>query len=117
MSIQTKRIIYIFTLQLFLLPLLSFSQSDNLIEIAGKVTDQQSRQPLPDVSVSIKGTVTGTITNATGNFVLRTKEKLPFILLISSVGFKQQEFEVKTLGSNLQIALSTQTVLGSEPAG
>jgi iron complex outermembrane recepter protein len=114
MSIQTKKIIYIFTLQLFLLPLFSFAQSDNLIEIAGKVTDQQSRQPLPDVSVSIKGTVTGTITNAAGNFVLRTKEKLPFILLISSVGFKQQEFEVKTLGSNLQIALSTQTVLGSE---
>ncbi len=114
MSIQTKKIIYIFTFQLFLLQLFSFAQSDNLIEIAGRVTDQQSRQPLPDVSVSIKGTVTGTITNAAGNFVLRTKEKLPFILLISSVGFKQQEFEVKTLGSNLQIALSTQTVLGSE---
>jgi iron complex outermembrane receptor protein len=114
MSIQTKKIVYIFTLQLFLLPLFTFSQADNLIEIAGKITDQQSRQPLPDVSVSIKGTVTGTVTNAVGNFVLRTKEKLPFILLISSVGFKQQEFEVKTLGSNLQIALSTQTVLGSE---
>ena len=66
------------------------------------------------MSVQIKGTVTGTITNATGNFVLRTKTKLPFTLVFSSVGFQQQELEVKNLGSNLQVALVTQTVLGSE---
>ena len=69
---------------------------------------------MPDVSVQIKGTVTGTITNSAGGFVLRTKTKLPFTLVFSSIGFKPQELEVKTLGSNFQVALSTQTVLGNE---
>jgi len=59
---------------------LSFSQTGSLIEISGQVTDQEKNIPLPDVSVQIKGTVAGTITNSTGNFVLRTKTKLPFTL-------------------------------------
>lgn len=104
---------------LFLLSVISFAQQltaqeNSLIEISGKVTDQEKRQPIADVSVQIKGTITGTVTNPTGNFILRTKTKLPFTLVFSSVGFKEQELEVKTLGSNLQVALSTQTVLGNE---
>jgi len=98
----------------FLLFNISFSQTGSLIEISGKVTDQEKNLPLSDVSVQIKGTVTGTTTNSTGGFVLRTKTQLPFTLVFSSIGFKQQELEVKTLGSNFQVALSTQTVLGSE---
>jgi iron complex outermembrane receptor protein len=92
----------------------AFSQTGTLIEISGQVTDQEKNLPLSDVSVQIKGTVAGTITNSTGNFVLRTKTKLPFTLIFSSVGFKAQELEIKSLGSNLQVALSTQTVLGNE---
>src|SRR6185436_16464690 len=98
----------------FLLFNISFSQTGSLIEISGKVTDQEKNLPLSDVSVQIKGTVTGTVTNSTGNFVLRTKTLLPFTLVFSSIGFKPQELEVKTLGSNFQVALSTQTVLGNE---
>src|SRR5215831_3295824 len=92
----------------------AFSQTGTLIEISGQVTDQEKNLPLSDVSVQIKGTVSGTTTNATGNFVLRTKIKLPFTIVFSSIGFKPQELEVKDLGSNLQVALSTQTVLGNE---
>ena len=92
-----------------------FSQENNtIIEISGRVTDQQKREPLPDVSIQVKGTLTGTITNAAGDFVLRTKSKLPFTLVFSSIGFVQQEVEITSLGSNLQIALATQTVLGNE---
>ncbi|MES1216765.1 MAG: TonB-dependent receptor [Bacteroidota bacterium] len=92
----------------------SFAQdAATLIEVSGKVTNQE-REPLPDVSVQLKGTVAGTITNKSGDFKLRTKTKLPFTLVFSSVGFQQQEFEVASLGSNLQIALVTQTLLGSD---
>src|SRR4029078_6267491 len=93
---------------------LAHSQAGSLIEISGRVTDQEKNLPLPDVSVQIKGTVTGTVTNSAGGFVLRTKTQLPFTLVFSSIGFKPQELEVKTLGSNFQVALSTQTVLGNE---
>ena len=74
---------------------LAFSQTKSLVEISGQVTDQEKNQPLPDVSVQVKGTVSGTVTNSTGYFVLRTKVRLPFTLVFSSVGFKQQELEVK----------------------
>jgi len=100
-------------LLLLLLPTLSQAQSATLIEISGKVTDQ-NKAPLPDASIQVKGTVSGTITDKAGDFKLRTRTKLPFTLVISSVGFQQQELEVKSLGENLQIALATQTVLGHE---
>ena len=90
------------------------AQDNTIIEISGRVTDQEKQQPLPDVSIQVKGTVTGAVTNSSGNFVLRTKTKLPFTLVFTSIGFKPQELEVKTLGSNLQVALVTQTVLGNE---
>src|SRR6185503_8103965 len=92
---------------------LLFAQDNLVIEVSGRVTDQEKQQPLPDVSVLVKGTIAGTVTNSTGNFVLRTKAKLPFTLVFSSVGFQQQELEVTSLGSNLQVALATQAVLGN----
>lgn len=90
------------------------AQEVNLIEVSGRVTDQEKHEPLADVSIQIKGTVQGTITSKTGEFTLRTKTKLPFTLVFSSIGFKEQELEVKSLGSNLQVALATQSFLGNE---
>jgi len=84
-----------------------------IIEVSGRVTDQEKQLPLPDVSVQVKGTIAGTITNSSGSFVLRTKTRLPFTLVFSSVGFQPQEFEVRSLGSNVQVALATQAVLGT----
>jgi iron complex outermembrane recepter protein len=90
------------------------AQESSLIEISGLVTDQEKHEPLSDVSIQIKGTVQGTITSKTGEFKLRTKSKLPFILVFTSIGFKPQELEVKSIGSNLQVALATQSFLGNE---
>src|SRR5678816_3437281 len=114
MLIDLKKTIPLLVLKLFLLVNVGVAQTETLIEISGQVTDQEKKLPLPDVSVQIKGTVAGTVTNSTGNFVLRTKTQLPFTLVFSSIGFKAQELEVKTLGSNFQVALSTQTVMGNE---
>ena len=75
------------------------AQNAILIEVSGKVTDQVKKEPLRDVSVQVKGTVTGTITNKEGDFKLRTKSKLPLTLIFSSIGFKAQEFEVQSLGA------------------
>ncbi|MBL7743015.1 MAG: TonB-dependent receptor [Chitinophagaceae bacterium] len=91
-----------------------FAQDNIIIEISGRVTDQEKKQPIADVSIQVKGTITGTVTNKEGEFKLRTRSKLPFTLTFSSIGYKEQEFEVTSLGSNLQIALVTQTILGSD---
>src|SRR5947208_2226960 len=64
------------------------AQGGNLIEITGKVNDAETKAPLPAVSVSIKGAVSGTITDNSGTFTLRTKTKFPLTLVFSSVGFQ-----------------------------
>ncbi|HTD93829.1 MAG TPA: TonB-dependent receptor [Chitinophagaceae bacterium] len=110
---QSSQRILLF-LVLLAVALTSFGQDGSLIEVSGRVTDQENKSPLPDVSVQVQGTVTGTITNKTGDFKLRTKTKLPFTLTFSSIGFKEQQFQVTSLGSNLQIELVTQTLLGNE---
>src|SRR5689334_9830354 len=59
----------------------TFSQTVALIEIRGQVINHEKNEPLPDVSVQIKGSVTGTVTDNTGNFTLKTKQRLPFTLV------------------------------------
>jgi iron complex outermembrane recepter protein len=90
------------------------AQDNTLVEISGQVTDQEKKEPVANVSVQIKSTVNGTVTNSNGQFVLRTKIKPPFTIVFSSVGFAPQELEVKSFGSNLQVALATQAVLGND---
>jgi outer membrane receptor protein involved in Fe transport len=104
----------IFVTALLLNSTIFFAQDNSIIEVSGQVTDQENKHPLPAVSVQVKGTVAGTITDRQGFFKLRTKSRFPFTLVFSSVGFQQQEFEVRTVDSRLQIALVTRTVLGDE---
>jgi len=93
--------------------LLNVLHAQDAIEISGLVTGQDTKEALIGVTVSIKGTKTQTITSNDGSFKLRTKEKLPFTLLFTSVGFAPQEVQVATLDSKLDVALATQTVLGN----
>ncbi len=69
-----------------------FSVSQQQKSISGKVTDSAGA-PLPGVSVVIKGTTVGTITDADGNYKLaNVSEKAT--LLFSFVGMKMQEILV-----------------------
>ncbi len=60
--------------------------------VSGKVTDSD-KQPLPGVTVVIKGTTQGTVTNADGNYSL-TNIPEGASLVFSFVGMKTQEIEV-----------------------
>ncbi len=67
-------------------------QSQKKRSISGNVTDEKG-QPLPGVSVVVKGTTTGTITDSDGNFTLQVipaaKE-----LVLSFVGMKKVEIAI-----------------------
>ena len=105
------------TKQLLLILMMFFVTSlyaQELIEISGTVTDSEKKEPLAGVAISIKGTVTGTTSGNEGNFLLRTKQKLPFTLVFTSIGFAPQEIQVTSVGSRISVALATQTVLGNE---
>ncbi len=90
------------------------AQETSIIEIRGTVANRDTKEPIPNVSVNIKGTVAGTITNGAGKFALRTKLRFPFKLVFSSVGFEEQEYTITGTDSKLNVELSTQTVLGKE---
>lgn len=91
-----------------------FAQGNNFIVISGKITDESTREPIPGVNVLIKGTVNGIATGSNGEFDIKTKANFPLTLVVSSIGFKTQEFEVKGTDSRISIALVTQTQLGQE---
>jgi iron complex outermembrane recepter protein len=112
-----KVLTFPFTIVLFAGLLFSgatMAQGNNLIYISGRVIDKETGNPLAGASVSIKGSVSGTITSDSGNFNIRTKFKFPLTLVFTSVGFQPQEFTVKSIESKLYIALETQTALGNE---
>ena len=66
-------------------------RSEN-ITVSGTVVDE-SKQPLPGVSITIKGTSKGTISDAQGHFSLSAPHNIP--LLFSYIGFKTQQGAAK----------------------
>lgn len=62
--------------------------------IKGNVRDE-NKEPLIGVSVQIKGTNTGTITDIDGNFALTANFSLKDVFVISYIGYKRQEVTVR----------------------
>lgn len=61
--------------------------------LTGKVTDSSSGEPLPGVSIVVKGTTNGTITNVDGIFNLNAKKG--DVIQFSFVGYKTQDVIVQ----------------------
>ncbi len=75
-----------------LLMSVSILYSQNSIQVSGSVTDQKG-EPIPGVSVSIKGTTQGTITDINGNYSLGVDAQ--GTLLFSFIGSVTQEVAVQ----------------------
>ncbi len=75
-------------------------------EVSGTIVDDQS-QPLPGVSVVIKGTQTGTVTDFDGKYIIGASAGQ--VLVFSYVGFEKQEVTVS--GSTLDIVLQSGVAL------
>lgn len=62
-------------------------------KITGKIIEEDNRNPLSDVSIQVRGTNNGTVSDASGNFSLavRTTD----ILVVSYTGFQTKEIKVE----------------------
>jgi len=99
---------YTFT---FILLSLGAAAQDPYI-ITGKIFDSTSNQHLGGASIRIKGAGSGAIADDDGSFQLKTTHKLPLTLIVTSVGYKAQEFTVSEQGTTgISIALNTQSLL------
>ncbi len=85
--------------------------SSKPILASGEVQDAETGEPLPGVSVMIKGTAIGTTTDLEGNFQIAAG--LDDILVISFIGMEKQEHLVKEL-NDIEIYLNSDVTQLSE---
>jgi iron complex outermembrane recepter protein len=76
----------------FLFVTISMAQTTG---IKGKIINNEDKSPIAGATIVIKGTVTGTVANAKGDFTLNTNQTPPFTIKVSAIGFLQKEIEVK----------------------
>jgi len=77
----------------FIVCIASFQQAMAQTSVTGKVTDQSNGAPVPNVSVTIKGTSRGTATNINGVYVLSLQNG-DAVLVFSSAGYETREIAV-----------------------
>ena len=105
--------------QYFLLLLLSIGLATTISaqEVSGTVLDDQS-QPLPGVSVILKGSSSGTVTDFDGKYTVKAEEGT--ILVFSFVGFETQEVKVTSNVMNVTmqsgVSLDEIVLVGSRSA-
>ena len=71
--------------------------------VSGTVTDAKTGAPLEGALVKIKGVTNQALTDSKGSFVLKTGQKLPFILEVSYIGYRKLETEATTTTINIQL--------------
>ena len=93
-------------LLVFCFCLLSFLGVAQDRKISGKIISAVDQKPLPGVNVVIKGTQTGSSTNADGEFsvgIPASRDLKTTVLVFSAIGYQSQEV---TIGNQTQITLA-----------
>jgi len=83
---------------------LSIAAFAQTVTITGNVKNSSNQDIVPAVSVTLKGTSSGTFTDDKGNFTLTTTQKPPFTLVFSSVGFESQEVTVNSASQAVNVS-------------
>ena len=88
-----------FFLNMLSLPFLSYAQVSRLY---GTIYDAVSKAPLAFVSITLKGTNTGTVTDIDGQFSF---DHLPAhaVLVISYIGYKTREYSLEKTGTPVSV--------------
>lgn len=95
----------------FFLLLTLFAGTASAQQVVSGVVKDSLGTALAGTTVVIKGTSNHGIADENGSFTINTKKTLPFILRITSVGYKTKEVEVTELGSPVAITLATNNAL------
>ncbi len=86
MHSRLRRIFILLTSLVLTSPAISLAQN---VTLKGKITDQDTRKPIPFVNVGIKDKHTGTISNANGEYSLEL-HKGTYTVVFSSVEYEKQ---------------------------
>src|SRR5436853_2640220 len=89
---------------------IGFSQS----VVSGYVKNKNTGEPVPAVSVTVKGNHIGTFTNEKGYFKLATSSANPVILVVSSIGYETQEVNATAGSTNIEVSKVPSFAIGNE---
>lgn len=102
-----------FTIALLVVSFFAIAGFAQTVAISGTVRNSITKDPVPSVSIVIKGSSSGTFTNENGVFKL-TVDKIPVVLVFSSVGYETQELTANSAGADLAIDFIPASSLGQE---
>jgi TonB-linked SusC/RagA family outer membrane protein len=88
---------------MWVFPQAAFSQG---FSVTGQVTDAHTKNPLEGVSIAVRGTTNGTISDGNGNFHLTVNQGDS--LMISCLGYQSKTVSIQS-GSPLAITLTSQS--------
>lgn len=81
----------------------SFAQTT----VSGSVKDSKN-EPIPGANITIVGDTAGTVSDANGDFALKTSKKPPFSIEISSVGYGSQTVQVTSSNQKVSAVLKNE---------
>lgn len=84
------------------------------VRITGKVTDAVSKEKMSGVLVLIKGQEHRAVTNENGAFVLKNDQPLPIVIRVSMLGYESEEFIIKKISEEINLALTPKHIQGNE---
>lgn len=88
------------------------AQAQN-VRVSGRVTTSVTGENLGGVSVKVRNSTLGTLTDSSGRFQLSVPS-LPVILILSSVGFETQEISVSSTANPISVSFVPSTIFGQE---
>lgn len=108
-----KRLARFAVFLIMMLPAIVHAQN---LTISGNVKSATGSETLGSVSVTLKGSTTGTFTDNKGNFKLNVpaSTKFPVTLLFTSIGYGFSEVNVTAAGEIPTILLNPSSILGEE---
>ena len=87
---MNKKTLLLFFFALMISPFAALAQT---IAVSGKVISSDDGYGLPGVTIQVKGTSTGTVTDIDGNYTLKANSQ--DVLIFSFVGYKTKEIAIK----------------------
>ena len=82
----------------------AYAQRNTDANITGHVLDKITQAHLPYVSIGIKGTSIGTVTDASGHFHISNLPVGTFTIVASHIGHESQEIEINTeIGQTIEV--------------
>jgi len=82
--------------------------------VSGVLKDKKSGEPLISASVIIKGTTTGVQSDLDGKFSMELDLSEPQTLVVSYLGYQDQEFQVSKDNTNVTVEMETVSMIGQE---